>query len=99
MVTANIPLPSQTPRILTSEYDGWVTVDAARDSDDLVGSPLALVDLESSPSIRVQGKGRRERCLPLWKQTATDSSAEGPIVVGTRGHANSRGVFARRSDR
>jgi integrase/recombinase XerD len=37
---------------------------------ELVGLPLAAVDLQSSPSILVQGKGRRERCLPLWKQTA-----------------------------
>ena len=42
---------------------------------ELVGLPLAAVELQSSPSIRVQGKGRRERCLPLWKQTATDLRA------------------------
>jgi len=42
---------------------------------ELVGLPLAAVDLQSSPSILVQGKGRRERCLPLWKQTATDLRA------------------------
>ena len=42
---------------------------------ELVGLPLAAVDLHSSPSILVQGKGRRERCLPLWKQTATDLRA------------------------
>ncbi len=42
---------------------------------ELVGLPLAAVELQSLPSIRVQGKGRRERCLPLWKQTATDLRA------------------------
>jgi integrase/recombinase XerD len=42
---------------------------------ELVGLPLAAVDLQSSPSIRVQGKGRRERCLPLWKQAAADLRA------------------------
>jgi site-specific recombinase XerD len=42
---------------------------------ELVGLPLAAVDLHSSPSIRVQGKGRRERCLPLWKQAAVDLRA------------------------
>jgi integrase/recombinase XerD len=41
---------------------------------ELVGLPLAAVDLQS-PSILVQGKGRRERCLPLWKQTTTDLRA------------------------
>ncbi len=40
-----------------------------------VGLPLAAVELQSSPSIRIRGKGRRERCLPLWKQTATDLRA------------------------
>jgi site-specific recombinase XerD len=42
---------------------------------ELVGLPLAAVDLQSSPSILVHGKGRRERCLPLWKRTATDLRA------------------------
>jgi integrase/recombinase XerD len=42
---------------------------------ELVSLPLAAVDLQSSPSILVHGKGRRERCLPLWKQTATDLRA------------------------
>ncbi|MGA7982347.1 MAG: tyrosine-type recombinase/integrase [Chromatiaceae bacterium] len=41
---------------------------------ELVGLPLAAVDLQS-PSILVQGKGRRARCLPLWKQTTTDLRA------------------------
>lgn len=42
---------------------------------ELVGLPLAALDLQSSPSLRVQGKGRRERCLPLWKLAATDLRA------------------------
>jgi len=42
---------------------------------ELVSLPLAAVDLQVSPSIRVLGKGRRERCLPLWKQVATDIRA------------------------
>jgi integrase/recombinase XerD len=42
---------------------------------ELVSLPLAALDLQSSPSIRVQGKGRRERCLPLWKHAATDLRA------------------------
>jgi site-specific recombinase XerD len=41
---------------------------------ELVGLPLVAVDLQS-PSILVQGKGRRQRCLPLWKQVATDLRA------------------------
>ena len=42
---------------------------------ELVGLPLENVSLQRSPSIRVLGKGRKERCLPLWKETATDVRA------------------------
>ena len=67
---------------------------------ELVGLPLAAVDLQSSPSIRVLGKGRRERCLPLWKETATDLRA----WLAVRGDAlvpelflNARGQLMSRS--
>ncbi|MCP3962753.1 MAG: tyrosine-type recombinase/integrase [bacterium] len=39
---------------------------------ELVGLPLANLTLHPTPSIRVMGKGRRERCLPLWKETTGD---------------------------
>jgi integrase/recombinase XerD len=39
-----------------------------------------------SMSIRVHGKGRRERALPLWKTTATALRA----WLGTRGWSRSR---------
>jgi len=39
---------------------------------ELVGLPLSAVMLQPTPTIRVMGKGRKERCLPLWKQTAAD---------------------------
>ena len=42
---------------------------------ELVGLPLESVRLERTPSIRVLGKGRKERCLPLWKETAADLRA------------------------
>src|ERR1035438_3069248 len=42
---------------------------------ELVGLPLESLSLQPPPSIRVLGKGRRERCLPLWKETATDLRA------------------------
>jgi site-specific recombinase XerD len=42
---------------------------------ELVGLPLENVSIQRSPSIRVLGKGRKERCLPLWKETATDVRA------------------------
>jgi integrase/recombinase XerD len=42
---------------------------------ELVGLPLENLSLQPTPSIRVRGKGRKERCLPLWKETATDLRA------------------------
>lgn len=42
---------------------------------ELVGLPLAAVSLARTPSIKVMGKGRKERCLPLWKETAADLRA------------------------
>jgi integrase/recombinase XerD len=41
----------------------------------LVGIPLENLSLQRTPSIRVLGKGRKERCLPLWKETAADLRA------------------------
>lgn len=42
---------------------------------ELVGLRLENVALQSGPSIKVMGKGRRERSLPLWKETARDIRA------------------------
>ncbi len=42
---------------------------------ELVSLPLANVTLRPAPSIWVRGKGRKERCLPLWKDTARDLRA------------------------
>lgn len=42
---------------------------------ELVGLPLAALSLMRTPSIQVMGKGRKERCLPLWKETAADLRA------------------------
>jgi integrase/recombinase XerD len=42
---------------------------------ELVSLQLEHVFLERTPSIRVLGKGRKERCLPLWKETAADLRA------------------------
>src|SRR4051812_8746410 len=36
---------------------------------ELVGLPLGALRFQPSLRIRVMGKGRRERVLPLWKQT------------------------------
>lgn len=42
---------------------------------ELVSLPLANVTLQPAASIWVRGKGRKERCLPLWKETARDLRA------------------------
>ena len=42
---------------------------------ELVGLPLQALEWQPSPSVRILGKGRRERLLPLWKQTAADVRA------------------------
>lgn len=39
---------------------------------ELITLPLLAVTLSQKPYIKVMGKGRRERCLPLWKETADD---------------------------
>ena len=42
---------------------------------ELVELPLKNVSLQRMVSISVIGKGRRQRCLPLWKETAADLRA------------------------
>jgi integrase/recombinase XerD len=42
---------------------------------ELVGLPLENLSLQRTPSLRVLGKGRKERCLPLRKETANDLRA------------------------
>jgi site-specific recombinase XerD len=39
---------------------------------ELVSLPMTGLSLTPSPVIRVIGKGRRERALPVWKETAND---------------------------
>jgi site-specific recombinase XerD len=69
---------------------------------ELVGLPLAQVSLHRTPSIRVFGKGRKERSLPLWKETAADLRAwlavRGPmripeLFVNAEGAAITRAGF------
>src|SRR2546425_2536161 len=42
---------------------------------ELVGLRVDDVSFEPRPSVRVLGKGRRERVLPLWKQTGANLRA------------------------
>ena len=52
---------------------------------ELVGTMLANLSLQRTPSLVVEGKGRKERCLPLWKATTADLRAwltvRGPVRV------------------
>ena len=56
---------------------------------ELVGLQLGDVTLQPQATIRVHGKGRRERCLPLWKVTATALRA----WLGVRGTVPAPEVF------
>jgi len=79
-----------------------VAVCAGLRVSELVGLQIDDVTL-SSMSIRVHGKGRRERAIPLWKATATalrawlairDSPAVPEVFVNARGASMSRWGFA-----
>ncbi|WP_281282796.1 tyrosine-type recombinase/integrase [Paraburkholderia guartelaensis] len=37
---------------------------------ELIGIRVADVELDRSPSVRLHGKGRKERAVPLWRSTA-----------------------------
>jgi integrase/recombinase XerD len=56
---------------------------------ELVGLQLRDVILQPQASVLVHGKGRRERCLPLWKVTATALRA----WLGVRGTVPAPEVF------
>jgi site-specific recombinase XerD len=38
---------------------------------ELIGIRVIDVKLQPEPSVLIHGKGRRERCIPLWKETAS----------------------------
>jgi site-specific recombinase XerD len=70
---------------------------------ELVGLRLSQLDQRAPVSVHVVGKGRRERVLPLWKETwdalrawlhvrSTDGDAE--LFLNARGRAMSRFGFA-----
>jgi site-specific recombinase XerD len=42
---------------------------------ELVEAMTTNLSRQRTPSLLVKGKGRKERCLPLWKETATDLRA------------------------
>lgn len=69
---------------------------------ELVTLPLAQVTMTGVPSVRVIGKGRKERALPLWKAAADDlrawlavrGDARTPeLFINARGQAMTRSGF------
>ena len=69
---------------------------------ELVGLRVDDVSLEPRPSVRVLGKGRRERVLPLWKQTGANlrawlairgEAAVPEVFLNARGDAMTRTGF------
>ena len=67
---------------------------------ELIGIQLDDLDLHAQPVIRVLGKGRRERVLPLWKQTTITLQAWLSVRTGEHNRTlflNARGNTMTRS--
>lgn len=69
---------------------------------ELVHLPLQALEWQPSPNVRILGKGRRERLLPLWKQTVVDlrawlairgQPAATELFVNARGEPMTRSGF------
>jgi integrase/recombinase XerD len=69
---------------------------------ELLTLPVTALTWQPTPTIQIQGKGRRHRALPLWKQTAEDVRAwlavrgEAPVpevFIGAHGRALTRVGF------
>jgi len=56
---------------------------------ELTTLPMTALTFQPVPSIRVCGKGRRERALPLWKQAAADVRA----WLAVRGEQSAPEIF------
>jgi site-specific recombinase XerD len=70
---------------------------------EILSLPVTAVTFHPTPVVQVRGKGRRERALPLWKQTANDLRAylavRGTVAVpemflSTHSHAMTRMGFS-----
>jgi integrase/recombinase XerD len=69
---------------------------------ELLALPVTSLAWQPTPTIQIQGKGRRHRALPLWKQTAEDvrawltvrGEARVPeLFIGAHGRAMTRVGF------
>ena len=61
---------------------------------ELVGVLTENLSLQHGASVMIQGKGRKERCLPLWKETARDLRA----WLSVRGAARVPELFVNAQD-
>jgi len=93
------PLGVRDRAMLHIAYAGGLRV------SELTGLQLGDVRQPSMDTIHVLGKGRRERVLPLWKETQTvlkdwlrirPPSNDGAVFLNNRGEAMSRHGFASR---
>jgi site-specific recombinase XerD len=80
----------------------YVAYSAGLRVSELVGLRMENLTFSPRPSIRVLGKGRRERGLPLWRETATalrawlaqrPSGQSMEVFLNSQGHALTRSGF------
>jgi len=62
---------------------------AALRVSELITSPMTALSWQPTPSIHIEGKGRRHRVLPLWKQTGEDLQA----WLAIRGQVSTPALF------
>ena len=72
---------------------------------ELIGIRVADATLEAAPAVHLHGKGRKQRTVPLWKETASASrrwlqfarlQADQPLVPSRQGVAMTRSNVAER---
>lgn len=100
---AIINAPDSTPAGLRDRAMLHLAVATGMRVSELVGTQLEDLDLQPQPTITVHGKGRRERRLPLWRETATalkrwlrarPNGASRQLFLNDRGGALTRSGFA-----
>lgn len=100
---AIINAPDSTPVGIRDRAMLHLAVATGMRVSELVGTVLEDLDLQPQPTITVHGKGRRERRLPLWRETATAlkrwlrARPNGPLrqlFLNDRGGALTRSGFA-----
>ncbi len=98
-------LDAPDPRTVSGARDRamlHLTFAAGLRVSELVGLRLGQLDRETLSVLHVMGKGRRERVLPLWKETTAvlkawlavrPASSDAEIFLNANGHAMTRAGF------